>query len=162
LTAREQKVLQSWLAHHPEYRIATDEDCDCADDIKQLKAGWGGTWKPVLDYHPYTVTGDFNGDGAEDFAVVLIDRSKQENNFALVVFNGPFKSGTASPAFMKSGLDLKHQGWLTARLDQNRTGYWWVGLKAIREYCSSRTVAATGWLTEGAREGNRYVLERDA
>ncbi len=79
LTAREQKVLESWLAHHLEYRIATDEDCDCADDIKQMKAGWGGA-------------------------------SKQENNFALVVFNGPFKSETSSPAFMQSGLDLKYQG----------------------------------------------------
>src|SRR3989442_5262609 len=110
LTAHEEKVLHSWLAHHPEYRIATDKDCDCADDIKQMKAGWGGAWKPVPDYHPYTATGDFNGDGVEDFAVVVIERSKQENNFALVVFNGPFKSETASPAFMQSGLDLKYQG----------------------------------------------------
>jgi hypothetical protein len=110
LTAQEQKVLQDWLAHHPEYRIATDEDCDCADDIKEMRAGSGGAWKPVPDYHPYSATGDFNGDGVEDFAVVVIERSKQENNFALVVFNGPFKSETVSPAFMKSGLDLKYQG----------------------------------------------------
>jgi len=110
LTAHEEKVLHSWLAHHPEYRIATDKDCDCADDIKQMKAGWGGAWKPVPDYHPYTATGDFNGDGVEDFAVVVVERSKQENNFALVVFNGPFRSETASPAFIQSGLDLKYQG----------------------------------------------------
>ena len=62
------------------------------------------------DYHPYTATGDFNGDGVEDFAVVVVERSKQENNFVLIVFNGPFKSETASPVFMKSGLDLKYQG----------------------------------------------------
>src|SRR5581483_7419823 len=80
LTAQEQKVLQSWLAHHPEYRAATDEDCDCADDFK--------------------------GDGVRDFAVVVLDRSKQEKNFALVVFNGPFKSETAAPAFLETGLDL--------------------------------------------------------
>jgi hypothetical protein len=110
LTTQEQNVLKSWLTYHPEYRIATDEDCDCADDIKQMKAGWGGAWKPVPDYHPYIATGDFNSDGAEDFAVVVVDRSKKENNFALVVFNGPFKSETASPAFMRSGLDLKCQG----------------------------------------------------
>ena len=110
LTAQEQKILQKWLAHHPEYRIATDEDCDCPDDIKQMKAGWGGAWKPVPDYHPYIGTGDFNGDGVEDFAVVVVERSKLENNFALVVFNGPFKLETASPAFIKSGLDLKYQG----------------------------------------------------
>jgi hypothetical protein len=110
LTAQEQKVLEGWLARHAEFRIATDEDCDCADDIKQMRAGAGGAWKPVPDYHPYIATGDFNGDGAEDFAVVVVERSKQENNFALIVFNGPFKSETASPAFMQSGLDLKYQG----------------------------------------------------
>jgi len=110
LKAREQKVLESWLGHHPQYRIATDRDCDCAEDIEQMRAGLGGAWKPVPDYHPYTATGDFNGDGVEDFAVVVVEQSKQENNFALVVFNGPFESETASPAFMKSGLDLKYQG----------------------------------------------------
>ena len=110
LTAQEQKVLENWLTHHSEYRIATDEDCDCADDIKQMKAGSGGVWKPVPDYHPYVATGDFNGDGVEDFAVILIDRTKQEKNFALIVFNGPFKSETQSPAFMQSGMDLKYYG----------------------------------------------------
>ena len=110
LTAQAQKVLEGWLARHAEFRVATDEDCDCADDIKQMKAGAGGAWKPVPDYHPYIATGNFNGDGAEDFALVVVERSKQANNFALVVFNGPFKSETASRAFMQSGLDLKYQG----------------------------------------------------
>src|SRR2546422_7028023 len=32
------------------------------------------------------------------------------SNFALVVFNGPFKSETASPAFIQSGLDLRYSG----------------------------------------------------
>jgi hypothetical protein len=110
LTAQEQKVLKGWLAHHPQYRLAKDEDCDCGGDIEQMKAGAGGVWKPVRDYHPYTATGDFNGDGVEDFAVVLIDRTKQEKNFALIVFNGPFDSETLSPAFMQSGMDLKYIG----------------------------------------------------
>ena len=110
LTVREQKVLESWLARHQEFRLASDEDCSCADDIKQMKAGSGGAWKPLPDYHPYVATGDFDGDGVEDFAVVVVELSKQENNFALVVFNGPFKSKTASPAFMKSGLDLQYHG----------------------------------------------------
>ncbi len=110
LATQEQKVLKSWLAQHKEYRLATDEDCDCAEDIKQMKAGTGGKWKPVPDYHPYTATGNFNGDSVRDFAVVVIDPSKKEKNFALLVFNGPFESETASPAFVKSGLDLKYTG----------------------------------------------------
>ncbi len=110
MTSQEHQVLRNWLARHSEYRQGTDEDCDCADDIKQMKAGYGRLQKPVPDYRPYTATGDFNGDGVEDFAVVLIDRSKQEKNFALIVFNGPFKSETQSPAFFQSGMDLKYYG----------------------------------------------------
>lgn len=78
LSSQEHQVLKNWLARHSEYRQGTDKDCDCADDIKQMKAGSGGVWRPVPDYHPYIATGDFNGDGVEDFAVVLIDRTKQE------------------------------------------------------------------------------------
>ena len=72
--------------------------------------GAGGVWKPVRDYHPYVVTGDFNGDGMEDFAVVVVDPRKQEKNFALIVFNGPLNSSTQSPAFIESGMDLKYTG----------------------------------------------------
>lgn len=110
LKEQEQKVLKGWLAQHSDYRLATDEDCDCAEDIKRVKAGSGGAWKPVPDYHPYIATGDFNGDRVRDFAVVVIDPSKKEKNFALVVFNGPFQSEAASPAFLKPGLDLKYTG----------------------------------------------------
>lgn len=110
LSSEEQQVLKGWLVLHPEYRRAIDEDCDCTGDIQQMRAGSGGVWKPVPDYHPYTATGDFNGDGVEDFAVVVIDRRMKEKNFALVVFNGPFKSETVLPAFLESGMDLKYTG----------------------------------------------------
>jgi hypothetical protein len=109
LKVQEQKVLERWLTKHPEYRVAADDDCDCADDIKQTRAGSGGAWKPIPDYHPYAATGDFNGHGVEDFAVVLIDRrSKADNRFALVVFNGPFNVETPSPAFFQSRLNLSY------------------------------------------------------
>ena len=110
LKQQEQKVLEGWLSRHTEYRIAKDEDCECAEDIKQMRAGSGGVWKAVPDYHPYLATGDFNGDGIEDFAVAVVERSKKQSNFALLVFNGPFESATVSPAFMKTGLDLMYRG----------------------------------------------------
>ncbi len=110
LTQQEQKVLEAWLSRHPEYRIAEDEDCACPDDIRQMRAGSGGVWKAVADYRPYVATGDFNGDGQEDFAVVVVERSKKRSNFTLLVFNGPFESETVSPAFIKSGLDLMYRG----------------------------------------------------
>jgi hypothetical protein len=62
------------------------------------------------DYHPYVANGDFNGDGVEDFAVVLVDRTKQQKNFTLIVFNRPFKAEILSPAFMESGMDLQNTG----------------------------------------------------
>jgi len=108
LTGQQQKILRNWLAQHPEYRLATDEDCECSSDIKQMRAGYGGLWKAVPDYHPYIATGDFNGDGVQDFAAVVVNLSKQQNNFTWLVFNGPFES--APPAFIQSGLDLKHHG----------------------------------------------------
>src|SRR5262245_21707743 len=102
-------MLKNWLAGHSAYRQAADQDCVCASDIDQMKVGSGGVWKPVPDYHPYVATGDFNGDGVEDFAVVLIDHRKKEKNFALVVFNGPYKQDT-SPAFFQSGMELTNFG----------------------------------------------------
>jgi hypothetical protein len=110
LTSQEQKFLGVWLARHPDFRVATDSDCDCAEDIQQMKKGYGGGWPAVPDYHPYVATGDFNSDGVRDFAVVVIDGSKSAQNFVLLVFNGPFDSRAATPAFVASGLDLRYQG----------------------------------------------------
>jgi hypothetical protein len=110
LTAAEQKVLEAWLREHPNYRIATASDCRCAEDIQQMRTGYGGSWTPVPDYHPYVATGDFNSHGVSDFAAVVIDRSKSTKNFTLLVFNGPFGSKPASPAFVEPGLDLSYQG----------------------------------------------------
>lgn len=110
LTSQEQGTLTTWLARHPEFRVATDADCGCPEDIQKMKTGYGGNWTAVPDYHPYAATGDFNSDGVSDFAVVVITRSKSAQNFALIVFNGPFGSKAASPAFFQSGLDLRGQG----------------------------------------------------
>jgi hypothetical protein len=110
LTPAQRNIRNAWLAQHPQFRMTTDADCDCASDIQQMRAGYGGKWKAIPDYHPYVATGDFNGDGISDFAVAVIDRSKTTNSFTLLVFNGPFESKSILPAFIKESLDLKHQG----------------------------------------------------
>jgi len=69
-----------------------------------MRAGSGGKWGAVPDYHPYRATADFNSDGEVDFAVVVADRSKPGGNFALIVFNGPLRKRAASPVFVRSGL----------------------------------------------------------
>ena len=110
LTSQEQKILATWLARHPQFRVATDADWGCDGDIQQMKIGYGGKWTPVPDYHPYAATGDFNSDGVSDFALVVINRSKSSQNFVLLVFNGPFGSKAVLPAFSESTRDLRGQG----------------------------------------------------
>ena len=92
LAPREDAVINSWLRSHSSFRLAVDADCDCQADIRTMRQGQGGVWKPVPDYRPYVVRGDFNGDGAFDFAVAVVNTSKADHKFALLVFNGPFMS----------------------------------------------------------------------
>jgi hypothetical protein len=107
LTADQQKVIASWLVQQVNYRLATDADCNCPLDIKQMRDGYGDPRYALPDYHPFTATGDFNDDGAEDFAVALIDAKADADRFTLMVFNGPFSNGPVEPAFIKPGLDLR-------------------------------------------------------
>jgi len=99
LNAEQSSVASAWLTDHPEYRLATDRDCACDEDIQTMRAGSGGVWKPFPDYHPYVATGDFNGDGITDFAVVVITK-RGVHDFALVVFNGPVDSQRPIAAFI--------------------------------------------------------------
>ena len=75
-----------------------------------MKVGDGGLWRPVPDYHPYVATGDFNGDGIIDFAVVVIVRTISAYPFALLIFNGPFNSNAVRPAYVGTNLDLRYAG----------------------------------------------------
>jgi len=110
LAPQEKRILGAWLSGHPHFRAATDRDCDCSEDVLQMRAGDGGVWRPVPDYHPYAASGDFNGDGIRDFAAVVIDPTKSTRQFALLVFNGPFDSDAVEPAFVQSSLDLRYMG----------------------------------------------------
>jgi len=107
LTAAQQKVLAFWLANHANYRIATDSDCKCPNDIRDVSSGYGDSKFALPDYHAFAATGDFNGDKNEDFAVALVDEKAAPDRFTLVVFNGPFSNRASAPAFMKSGFDLQ-------------------------------------------------------
>ncbi len=52
-------------------------------------------WKRQPGFHPYYVSGDFNGDGNADFAVVFVRRTKTRPLY-LAIFNGPFAVATAA------------------------------------------------------------------
>ena len=99
LDSRQSSVIAAWLNQHPGHRLAKDRDCSCDEDIKEMRVGGGGVWKPIPDYHPYVVSGDFNDDGDIDFAVVVINTSKAHDSM-LLVFNGPVDLDHPVPAFV--------------------------------------------------------------
>jgi hypothetical protein len=84
LTAQHEGILAGWLAGNPQYRAASEADCDCTDNIQRMRVGSGGSWVGVPDYHPYRTTGDFKDDGAVDFAVVVVHRVLAHKNYALI------------------------------------------------------------------------------
>jgi hypothetical protein len=109
LDSRQMSVVTAWLSDHRGYRLASDRDCACDEDIQAMRAGSGGDWKPVPDYHPYVASGDFNGDGVTDFAVVVISTVKARD-FTLLVFNGPVDAHRPVPAFVDQHRDLTRTG----------------------------------------------------
>jgi hypothetical protein len=65
--------------------------------------------KPIPDYHPYVASGDFNGDGAPDCAVIVIN-TRKPHDFTLLVFNGPVDTPHPIAAFVYAHHDLTRTG----------------------------------------------------
>jgi hypothetical protein len=107
-----QQVVDSWLQSHPDYRVAKESDCgECSEQIQALRRGMGGAWKAAPNYQPYSVVGDFNGDGQKDLAIVVIAPLTASKRFQILVFNGPFLGNQShKPAFVSELLDLTGQG----------------------------------------------------
>lgn len=96
-------ALSAWLSKNPQYRLATDEDCGCQDDLARVRNGTDEVWKPNPGFHPYYVSGDFNGDKRTDFAAILVNRKNQKR--ILVIFNGPYVP-RAKPAYIGPAIDV--------------------------------------------------------
>jgi hypothetical protein len=112
LSAQHARFLQEWLVKHAELRPANLEDCEnrtvdsagnervesCRRLIQELRE-----WTKDSAANPFFAHRDFNGDSEEDFAVVLTERrvmAARAKRAIVVVFNGPFRGGTAAePAF---------------------------------------------------------------
>ncbi len=109
LRPKHKAILENWLTQRKNLRVATEADCNCQDDLEQMRRGYGGKWKSIPNYQPYYAVGDFNGDGAEDFAAALINGTKQARQFAIVIFNGPFKPSN-HPALFEEGMELRGKG----------------------------------------------------
>jgi len=89
LRSNHRQILSQWLSSHSEFRPAVEADCD---------RGELEFWREEIHAHehPYYSVGDFNADGDEDFAVILL---AGQDEAALIVFNGPFTR--ANPAYFE-------------------------------------------------------------
>jgi hypothetical protein len=112
LQPQERRVLEHWLRAHPNLSIATEIDCgQCSEQIAAVRKGYGAAWPAAPSFHPYYVSGDLNGDGVRDFAVAVLDRTKRQSAFVLLVFNGPFSSKLLpGPKFVSEPLELRGSG----------------------------------------------------
>jgi len=107
-----QKAVGVWLNANPGFRIALESDCgDCTEQIQMMRRETVGVWKPVPDYTPYYVAGDFNNDGENDFAIAVIKSKQKGKSFRLLVFNGPFTNQVEyKPVFVSEFMNLRGQG----------------------------------------------------
>jgi hypothetical protein len=98
LDESEKAALASYLATRPDLRVPLASECGCDDDIAQMRMdGEGG--QPMPQYEPYILRGDFNGDGEEDFAIMLARETEDgAPGGVLAIFNGPFGGYGSSPS----------------------------------------------------------------
>ena len=95
LNSQQKRSLSAWLKQYSAFRPASDNDCNCADDLKEMRqqGAWG---HPVPGFQPYLKVGDFNHDDANDFAIIAIQKSDPSKR-RFLVFNGPFSGRTKPP-----------------------------------------------------------------
>ena len=90
-------VLANWLLENPEFRPATalDYPYEIVEDLLYMRQTYDNE-------DPYYVAADFNLDTHVDFAVVMIDGSKEPDQTgytALLVFDGPMAGDTMPTLF---------------------------------------------------------------
>ena len=87
------QAVRGFLKTRPYMRVATYADAENKQTLEFLNEGYGE------NKSPYYAVGDFNNDGREDFAVAFVN-TRRPKNFAVVVFNGPFRGRRAvRPAY---------------------------------------------------------------
>ena len=91
LNAEQRCALGNWIHQNKIYAVITRDYCDCADTIPSGRT-------------PHALSGDFNGDGQDDFAILLENTSKtglsgeHGGPGILLIFNGPFSTPDHQPA----------------------------------------------------------------
>jgi len=85
ISAEHAKEVSNWLVQHAGYRLATADDCKCEDDLRTIRVGDDNAIRPPEPhYEPYYAVGDFDGDGKEDTAFIVVP-TRPEGRFLIVV-----------------------------------------------------------------------------
>jgi hypothetical protein len=103
--ARPPHEMQAWLARHPEYRLLTDSDCRCDDDLREIRDERGLVRRP--DYRPFFTTGDFNEDGQIDVAVGVA-RTADNGSFRVLIINSVDTPNSYRHAYLSKRFDQRY------------------------------------------------------
>jgi hypothetical protein len=109
LTPADRPMVRQWLAAHPGYRLLTDDDCRCDDDIRGMRhPKISGRWaKP--DFHPYYTRGDFDRDGRQDLAVG-VHSSGERGQFRVLVLSKVAKPFLSDPFLLGDAIFKSRPG----------------------------------------------------
>ena len=111
LKPEHREILQEWLKSKTHLRPAAEEK-DSTVYAEEWKSIFEGNMKMLRDTvgengHQFYSVGDMNGDGKEDFAVLVVDNRQQSKDdidrFGLAIFNAPFKVGQ-KPSYYEDNL----------------------------------------------------------
>lgn len=140
-TPAQRAALQAFLARNPTYQFIPETLFD-AETLSSARNEWGFG----RNFRPYYQTGDFNRDGRQDFAVVLLTgRNAADSNrrMHVVIFNGA-RGNTYRVAH------IEHEEFSTALfISTNRRGLY-VGVMETDSTGCFRT-AGRGYIVEPCR-----------
>lgn len=91
--AEDAPMIRQWLHGNSGYRLVPTDECDCAEDMEDIRRGAGGAWKPNPAYLAYYTRGDFDGDGRADTAVAVRDAA---GGLRFALFNGKWPGWEAA------------------------------------------------------------------
>jgi hypothetical protein len=116
----DQQEVRRWLDEHPEQRLANSSDCDCQEEISELRRGVGKAWPAQPSYQPYYTRGDFDGNGQQDFAVLVRTSSGERKAQILIFLRQPASQASRIVARPLDRRNLKGFGLFVGKADGAR------------------------------------------
>jgi len=109
LKPADRPMVRQWLVAHPGYRLATDADCRCDDDIRRMRdPKESGAWAE-RDFHPYIARGDFDRDGRQDLALG-VHSAGERGQFRVLVLSKAAKPFLSDPFLLGDAIFRSRSG----------------------------------------------------